>query len=213
MKVTFQKPFTSFFLLLVLFSLFTGFVSDTSTNKAFSYLKYDVEIQGKTAGWMTSSKTISADHSQIKFLIDSKVHVEFLTNIDVRYNLESTFKNNFLNISRLLNIVNKDTQTYTRILWDGIRYEIWDGEKHRYSNAQKIIYSIGCLYFKEPIGISMVFSEKYLELCPIVRNGEYYTVSFPDGNKSTYKYQNGICVWVETKQKLYKIIFRLKELK
>ncbi|MBC7451871.1 MAG: hypothetical protein H7259_10315, partial [Cytophagales bacterium] len=197
----------------ILFFIFSGFIADTNSNTSFYYLKYDVEIQGKVAGWMTSTKTVSSDKSEIKFLIDSKVEVDFLTKIDVRYNLESIFKNNFLNISRLVNIVNKDTQTYTRLQWDGIRYQTWNKDKSEYINAQKIVYSIGCLYFKEPVGLTTLFSEKYLAFCPITKNGEYYTVSFPDGNKSIYKYQNGICVWVEAKQKLYKIIFRLKEIK
>ena len=212
MKLTFQRKMINCLLLGSFLFVSIGFISDTRISNTFSYLRYDVEMQGKVIGWMTSSKTISPDNTEIKFIIQSKVNVAVFSKFEVDYSLESTFKNNFLQFSRLVNVINRDTENYTRVHWDGIRYNTWDRNDNKYINAQKIIFSIGCIYFKEPVGLSNLFSEKYLTFCPIIKEGDYYVASFPDGNKTVYKYQNGICVWAESRQKLFKIVFRLKEI-
>jgi len=212
MKLLFQRKIIRFLLQGIFLFLILGFKTDTYSLHIFTFLKYNVEMQDKVVGWMSSTKTISSDNTELKFKIDSKVNVDIITRVEVNYTLESTFRDNYLHFSRLINIVNSDTQNYTRLQWDGIRYNTWDGKRNKYLDDQKIIYSVGCLYFREPVGLTNLFSEKFLTFCPITKNGEYYSISFPDGSKTIYKYQNGICVWVETKQRLFKIIFRLKEI-
>ena len=162
---------------------------------------------------MTSSKSIASGSSELHYLINSTVHIDFISDIDVEYSLQSTFKSDILHFSKLLNKVNKDTQRYTQVQREGNGYKTWDGKKNDYISEKDIVYSVCCLYFKEPAGMSHVYSENYLAFCPITKVDEYYLIEFPDGNKNYYKYQNGTCIWVEAHQKLYKIIFRLKEFK
>jgi len=198
----------------IVFSLMvsTSFKPARIDNCQFSYLRYDVEIQDKYVGWMTCSKNTLADQS-VSYTIDSKVNINIITSYDIQFKQESSFKNGSLLKSNYFTKVNGDTQSFSRLNWDGTRYIGWDGKKNSVIDTNKIGHSIGNLYFKEPVGSAKIFSEKYLTICPITKSGEYYTIRFPDDKATCYKYQNGICVWAESKQKLYKIVFRLKEIK
>ncbi len=179
----------------------------------FSYLRYDVEIQDKNVGWMTCTKNSAADQGTVNYIIDSKVNVNIITSYEIQFKMESFFKNGSLLKSNYFTKVNGDTQSYSNLNWDGSKYVGWDGKKNSIIDTDKITHSIANLYFKEPVGITTIFSEKYLALCPIIKSGEYYAITFPDDKSTFYKYQNGICIWAESKQKLYKIVFRLKEIK
>lgn len=179
----------------------------------FSYLKYDVEIQDKTVGWMTSTKTTAPDQGLINYNIDSKVNVNVITNYDIQFRSESSYQKGELLKANYFTKVNGDTQSFSNINWTGAKYIGWDGKSYSDIGSKKITQSIGNLYYKEPVGISQLFSEKYMAFCPVTKSGDYYIVSFPDGKSTSYKYQNGICIWAESKQKLYKIVFRLAEIK
>jgi hypothetical protein len=180
----------------------------------FSYLKYDVEIQDKNVGWMTCRKIPSAvDPSITNYVIDSKVIINIVTTYNIQFNSSSSYKNIDLLKANYATKVNGDTQSFSTVNWDGSKYIGWDGTNNKIITSEKITQSIGNIYYKEPVGLTQLFSEKYMEICPITHAGDYYTVTFPDGKTTTYKYQNGICNWAESKQKLYKIVFRLKEIK
>jgi len=203
--------------LYISFLLVIGMFSFTNKNiqsASFYQLKYDVEIQDKYVGWMTCLKNVNPSQpTETNFVIDSKVNVNVITDYDIQFKLESGYKNGSLANANYFTKVNGDTQSLSSVKWDGTQYWGWDGKKKTTLGSDKIMQSIGNLYFKEPVGLTQLFSEKYLAFCPITKAGEYYTVSFPDGKSTIYKYQNGICVWAESKQKLYKIVFRLKEIK
>ncbi len=192
----------------------TGFTPKEIDACQFSYLKYDVEIQDKYVGWMTCLKNITPNQpTETSFVIDSKVNVSVITDYDIQFKLESVFQNGSLAKANYFTKVNGDTQSLSSVNWDGRQYIGWDGKKNSNLGTTKIFQSIGNLYYKEPVGLTQLFSEKYLAFCSITKAGEYYTVSFPDGKSTIYKYQNGICIWAESRQKLYKIVFRLKEIK
>ena len=217
----FIKPFMNCrFLVWPLFSCIffltiasTRFKTTQPHEATFTYLKYAVEIQDKNIGWMTCSKTISSvDPSITNYLLDSKVIINIITTYTIQFNSNTSYKYNDLYKANYATKVNGDTQSFSTINWDGSKYLGWDGTNNKVI-SEKITLSIGNLYFKKPVGVTQLFSEKYMEMCPIIHTGEYYTVTFPDGITTTYKYQNGICIWVESKQKLYKLVFRLKEIK
>lgn len=200
----------SCFLVIGLYSFTTKDIQASS----FYHLKYDVEIQDKYVGWMTCLRNVNpAQPSDINFVIDSKVNINVITAYDIQFKLESAYKNGALINANYFTKVNGDTQSLSSVKWNGNQYIGWDGKESSNLGSIKIMQSIGNLYYKEPIGLTQLFSEKYLAFCPITKNGDYYVVSFPDGKSTIYKYQNGICVWAESKQKLYKIVFRLKEIK
>lgn len=207
-------PLFIFSCLLFLMTASTCFKTSQPNEAKFSYLKYDVEIQDKNVGWMTCTKTPSAsDPSITNYVIDSKVIFNIVTSYTIQFNLNSSYKNNDLYKSNYATKVNGDTQSFSTVNWDGSKYMGWDGKNNNVITSTKITQSVGNLYYKEPVGQTELFSEKFMAMCPIVKNGEYYVVTFPDGKSTTYKYQNGICIWAESKQKLYRIVFRLKEIR
>ena len=213
-----KRPFLIWILIILssilcFIHLSASFKTHNKYDTQFSFLKYDVEIQDKKMGWMTSTKNTSeSDPNAIHFIVDSKVMVNVVTTYTILFNSHIIFKNSHLYYSDYLTQVNKDTQSYSTIKWDGSRYIGWDGKKKSILSEKKVTYSIGNIHYKEPVGQSRIFSEKYMTMCPITKSGDYYTVSFPDGKSTLYKYQNGICIWAQAKQKLYKITFRLKEI-
>ncbi|WP_018344840.1 DUF6134 family protein [Cytophaga aurantiaca] len=199
---------------LFLVAASTRFKTNEPNEVKFSYLKYDVEVQDKNVGWMTCAKTPStSDPTITNYVIDSKVVFNIVTSYTIQFNLSSSYKHNDLYKSNYATKVNGDTQSFSTVNWDGSRYMGWDGTNNNVITSDKITQSIANLYYKEPVGLTQLFSEKFMAMCPIVKTGDYYYVTFPDGKTTTYKYQNGICVWAESKQKLYRIVFRLKEIK
>jgi hypothetical protein len=192
----------------------TRFRTSQPHEAKFSYLKYDVEIQDKNVGWMTCSKSSSVtDPSITNYVIDSKVVINIVTTYTIQFNSNTSYKLNDLYRANYATKVNGDTQSFSTVNWDGSKYMGWDGNNTNVITSDKITQSIGNIYYREPVGLTQLFSEKYMAMCPVTKNGEYYVVSFPDGKSTTYKYQNGICIWAESKQKLYRIVFRLKEIK
>lgn len=203
--------FSCIFFLIVASSRFKPLQGHESK---FSYLRYDVEIQDKNVGWMTCTKNASsADPSIINYIIDSKVIINIVSTYTIQFNSYSAYKNNDLLKANYATKVNGDTQSFSTINWDGSKYIGWDEKNKSSVFSEKITQSIGNIYYKEPVGLTALFSEKYMAMCPISKVGDYYTISFPDGKTTMYKYQNGICIWAESKQKLYKIVFRLREIK
>ncbi|MBK8144344.1 MAG: hypothetical protein IPK62_04725 [Bacteroidetes bacterium] len=54
------------------------------------------------------------------------------------------------------------------------------------------------LYFFEPKNVNAIFSEKFEKMIPVKSTGiRKYTLELPNGNKTSYSYENGICSLVE----------------
>jgi len=81
-----------------------------------------------------------------------------------------------------------------------------NGVKDKIRN-QRIAYCVVDLYFKEPLGVTRVFSNMYAQMLELKRmdNGQYQLIT-PDNNNSLYSYRNGKLISIEVDTLVGKVI-------
>jgi hypothetical protein len=61
-------------------------------------------------------------------------------------------------------------------------------------------FYVSDLYYKEPVNVDYIFSERFGKSLQIINNGNgHYTLMLPDDNLCEYFYENGICKIVKAK--------------
>jgi len=81
-----------------------------------------------------------------------------------------------------------------------------NGVKDKIRN-QRIAYCVVDLYFKEPLGVTRVFSNMYAQMLELksMDNGQYQLIT-PDNNNSLYSYRNGKLISIEVDTLVGKVI-------
>jgi len=81
-----------------------------------------------------------------------------------------------------------------------------NGVKDKIRN-QRITYCVVDLYFKEPLGVTKVFSNMYAQMLELksMDNGQYQLIT-PDNNNSLYSYRNGKLISIEVDTPVGKVI-------
>ncbi|QSE96462.1 DUF6134 family protein [Fulvivirga lutea] len=76
-------------------------------------------------------------------------------------------------------------------------------------NFGAISFPSAMLYYKEPKGVSKVFSERFLDYCPVeVLEEGKYMVYLPNGKENVYTYKNGELISVFIDRTWFNIEFR-----
>lgn len=102
---------------------------------------------------------------------------------------------------------NKETTT----IWDGKKYNITKSNDDPTTLPTLISFCLTDLYFKEPLGISQVFSEMQGVYLPLtVLQNHQYQLQVNDSKKDVYTYANGKLVKVETVMAMKKITYVVK---
>jgi hypothetical protein len=123
---------------------------------------------------------------------------------------EVYFKNGHLQKSTLIQKVNDKEREKTDISYNGTHYRIQRKGEVASDLKNSILYSIAMLYHTEPEGKKNVFSERYGKFFDIKKiDANRYELALPDGKKTFYTYENGICTRVQTKQMLMDVRFEL----
>ena len=67
------------------------------------------------------------------------------------------------------------------------------------------------LFYKEPVGLQSVFSERYGEKCKIrFLKTDTYEISLPTGGSLVYHYDRGKCVLIESVGNIQSMTMKLK---
>ncbi|HWB63983.1 MAG TPA: DUF6134 family protein [Chitinophagales bacterium] len=142
---------------------------------------YNVELFGKKIGTTTVEK-IDKGNGTVEYLLSSASEVTLLfTKKTSIMNFDVVYKDGKLFSSYCKNVKDDATEVVT-ILWDGLKYVIKRGEEILQLNTP-IDYSTILLYYIEPKGRPMVFSE---------RQGRYTTFQALGGGVYEYKQDNGV---------------------
>ena len=172
------------------------------------YLKYDIFVSDNKIGEVLASK--NSKGALTTYSIQTNLSFRLLEKYDVNYQLSSSYKNNYLIESALKNIVNGKLEDDVHIKWDGVQYS-GHANKKTVSFKERIKYSIAKLYFHEPVGLDRIFSEKYTDFQKLKTSASNeYVLHLEDGNKSHYKYMNGICTEVTSSKSFFKIQIKLR---
>jgi hypothetical protein len=175
---------------------------------------FDIQLAGRNIGNLHVSSAVTKNEVTVQ-RIEAEFSVPLYTG---KFSNESHFQKGVLVHSTSLNYGNEQLKekTVTRLVEEK-RYEaIFSRENSKNRSAVSLVGDIALtvtsLYYGEPIGHKHVYSERFAKLCTLKRVAAgSYELLFPDGKKSIYNYQKGICREVIAELAGAKLRFVLRE--
>lgn len=196
-----QKIFSILFIICLLF--LPAFALPQSYT--YSVLKSDKQIGS------LSVKCIK-EGQKIKYSISSEAKTGFLSFIRINVMIDEEFENGKMSNSKFIRKVNGIETIKNEVELSKSIYILKDNGDINKTLAMDIKYTMGTMYFIEPENRPFVYSENYQQFVPVTSLGvNKYLINFPDGNKSYYKYSNGICISVEAHTSWSVVFFKLKD--
>lgn len=194
---------------VIIVFLLISFLFQTSLAQT-STLHYDIVKKQSVVGSFQTTKTVSND--EVRYQIHFKASASFLIfNYRVNATQESVFKNGEMQLGSLTRTVNGKRKAQHHIALQENSYKIIKDGKPTLNLHSAINYSVSALYFSEPLGRSLIFSENHLQFIPITQlSAHRYSITLPDGNTNTYTYEDGICILAEIETDMANIGLRLK---
>jgi len=175
---------------------------------------YNVIVAGRTIG---SLKVFDdkAQNNTKEHRIESDFKVMFYKG---KYSTQANYEDGKLLSATCAHHVNGDlkektlTKSAAKSSYE-VSFSGEDGEeKPRITLNEPIVSTITSLYYKEPVNISAVYSERYGKMCTVKKLSEgRYGVSLPDGKQGIYLYKNGLCQEVKTDLAGFKLRIVLNE--
>lgn len=164
--------------------------------QVYAQATFDIQLAGRDIGRLHVPLAVTKNDVVVK-RIEAEFSVPLYTG---KFSNESHFLNGILIHSTSLNYGNDQLKekTVTRQIEEK-RYEAtFSGENSKKRSAVHITGDIALtvtsLYYAEPVGHKQVYSERYGKMCTIKRLATgSYELLFPDGKKSIYNYQKGVC--------------------
>jgi len=157
---------------------------------------YDVELFGKKIG-STVIERVDKGNGEMEIKLTSNTQVNILfTKKASSMNIDVIYKNGQLFSSYVKNVKDDVTEVVT-ILWDGAKYIIKKGEE-TLQLKQAVAFSSTLLYFIEPKGRPVIFSERLGRFCNFKNISEgVYECKLENGVDNIYRYQNGVMYELE----------------
>jgi hypothetical protein len=173
-------------------------------------LTYDIKAVGVNAGTLVVSKKSSNGTDQ--YLIESHSSVNYvLGKIKVDHTTRCTYVNGILQSSYVRNEKNGDVEYYSSISYDGSTYHITNDIGKKTWN-KPISFAICHIFFNEPKGQTEIFSDRFGQYIPLKKLEDHvYRLDFPDGDKITYYFENGLLVKSDLPSPVGKAHFYLRK--
>jgi len=170
-------------------------------------LTYTIRFKDDPIGIMTAHRQ---GKGKSEFLIESKILIQKMVRMNLVYRIASTFENNTLVHSLATQHNNGKEHTNTKTTHTKYGYIVKTQKEEIKISQKSIPYNLCKLYFEEPIGVFMVYSDTYGDFLTINPAGKHrYELILPDGKRNYYTYHLGICILVEAELIFGKISFQL----
>lgn len=184
------KP--SFFLVSKLMLFFLLFHSTTKAESLF----YTVMKGDDAIGKIHIERTLKNDLTE--YFFESNVKLTFIFSIEVYDRMKVVFRGNQMLQAQLYRTLNGRVRVNNLATWNGKTY-VMTNKDHESTYIQHLIsMTTANLYYNEPANTNAVFSENFQRMVPVKNVGnKKYMLNLPNGNKTYYSYNNGICSMVE----------------
>lgn len=182
------------------------------SNAQQTSISFDVFMKGKDIGDViaTEQKTNTRTVKDIRTNCDNKV---LMISVHVESELTTTHENGTMLKGTAYRHANRGaSDVHAQTTRTGAnQYTIErNGSKSNITN-QDIHFCVADLYFREPKGLSSIFSNMWGTNVTVASlGGGKYTVTNPDGKSSTYTYQNGSLVQMEVETPIGKVTTKRK---
>jgi hypothetical protein len=189
-------------LLIAFLSLGSPLISQHQT------LNYKVIHNGNAVGQIQLQHTMEGSDVFIK--VTSNIKMRFIMTFQVNAEEDSHYHDGKLVFSQVHRFVNGKSKINKSTKANGNSYQLSDDGKISSLNQNLINYSVSMMYLKEPMGLSLIYSDNYQKFISIKKVTDHtYRLFLPDGNYNDYSYQNGICNRVEVHTSLYTVQIQL----
>lgn len=186
-------------LVLLLFMTATVFGQTISNLKT---LKYTVYRHGDEVGWINLSKFDAGNRSTISLASEVSFHVLF--KFTVKANEKAEFMNGKMVHSYIYRKMNGNVKADKHTWYTDHGYEVEEASVKKIVDVKNVMYNVDCLYFREPVGISEVYSDNFQQFVTIEKKPKgFYRIKFPDGNTNDYYYKNGVCAVIHVDNTWY----------
>lgn len=176
---------------------------------AVQALTYDVVVHDRPIGQLNVTKVPTA--TGVQYRVDANVALQFFGEKHMVTHFTSTYQSNLLTEAQFHDQLNGRTKHDARVRWDGSGYRIRINDAQSVIAGRQATYSAASLYYREPMGVIDLFSERYGRFCSLRTVAPHtYELTLPDGKKNLYRYADGVCREVEVQQPLFTVYFRLR---
>ncbi len=175
-------------------------------------MEYDIYRDDDRIGEITVKKNTNGDRVSYSANSQSNFRVVLFSN-ELETNLSADYENNELVSCSSKNILNGKIRNHASMKKQGGQYSIFKHPDEKYLKKDSPIRnSTVLLYYSEPVNIKQVYSENYLELCPIKPLGNHsYELVLPGGKINHYIYENGKLVEIKVFRSFVDLSFRLRQ--
>jgi len=185
----------------VLRAICLGLLVASSTNAMSQTSFYDVIVAGRNVGFLKVFNYEPKNDIELQ-RIESNFKFLFYSG---KYSIQSSYSQGKLITSVASHHVNGDLKekTQTKSAVNPLYQVLFSGEDAPKNDKKDLNFPISrtitSLYYKEPVNITEVYSERFAQMCSVKKLSEgNYGVNLPDGKQGIYTYKNGQCREVKT---------------
>lgn len=203
LMTTLRKASRLIFLFIVLI-LISFFAYPQHTN-----LEYSIKRKGREIGTMSFTQQLSGNKTVLK--IESELKTRFIVSITAKALEETVYEKGIMIWSTVYQKINGSDRVNKQTRLTEGNYVVTKGQQSETISSHPIHFNMICLYGKEPMNITKIYSDNFQRLLDIQILGDHhYKIAFPDGNYNEYYYSNGLCLKVEVHHRLYRSSLELK---
>ena len=171
-------------------------------------LKYIATKNGETIGWL---RTNYIQKGEEKWLTtESNLELQVLISFKAIALTCNRFNTNILEQAAVTRTLNGRAKLDNLLKLEGNKYVTIKGNPE-VSIQKPIVNTVASIYFKEPVGITEIFSEVYLRFITLKKlSASTYNTSLPDGGTMTYTYSNGMLTEIIASTNYGTIYFKLQ---
>ena len=157
---------------------------------------------GDDIGWLSLQKKVTGNTSLL--IMNSEVNTRMIFAIKVSVKESASFENGKLLSSSLYRITNGRIKMDKQTKLSGNTYEVIENNEKEILNYSFIGDNLLCLYFKEPIGLKLVYCDTHENFRPVISTKDGgYKVKFADGSSNCYYYESGVCTKIKVTHTFY----------
>ena len=149
--------------------------------------------------------------NEIQYEVNSNANFRVLWKYKRTTELDVVYSNNVLISSFNQIFLNNKLKESSQVKMENGFYQCFMHPSESFQQKPEIGYSTARLYFEEPIGISKVYSEAYLEFALLEDEGNHsYKLTLPGNKINHYLYENGKLMRIEVNRTWFNLVFKRK---
>lgn len=199
--------YSSFCSGLLIWALLSSFQAPEDETRKITY---DVLRGGDKIGTLSVLQKVSKQRTT--YTLSSDVEVEFLFNIQVSEKITDVFEDGYLLTSSHQRYVNGVLKVDQSVQRGGVGYRVVDQGDRMKELEDGIEVSILSLYFQEPTDGTLVYSQNFRRMLRIEeRGGHRYSIELPNGTTTTYYYEEGALIMVQSDTYVGEVKFLVRQ--